>query len=126
MIIITDQPIDLAPLIEKIDKREAGSVVFHLGVVKPNLAGRQSLGITFTAQANLEEEMKRIEADLRARFKLEDVLLARRMGELKPGDSILLAAVSARDRESAFAACREAVERFKTMSAISKVERFAE
>ena len=126
MVIVSNTPLDLSGLIAILGKEGAGSCVFHLGVVKPVAGGRKSQGIEFKVQGDMTGELKAIEADLRSRYPLQDVILARRVGTLAVGDSILLAAVAAADRDSAFAACREAIERFKTMKTVGKKELYLE
>jgi molybdopterin synthase catalytic subunit len=122
MIKIVDGDIDVGEVIGKLDQQGAGSVVFHLGVVKPDPEGKKSEGIVFGMKGDMEAELRSIEKDLRAQLKLIDVILIRRLGTLKVGDSILVAAVSAKGRVDAFAACREAVERFRRMKTIDKKE----
>lgn len=126
MIILTDQPINVSDLIAKLPKDRAGSVVFHLGVVKAEAGGKKSQGIVFSDRGGLEAEIKDVEIDLRASYKLEGVLLCRRLGALKVGDLIMAVAAAAPDRESAFAACREGVERFKSLKQIQKKELYEE
>jgi len=52
----------------------------------------------------------------------EMVALCRRMGRLKPGEVILVAAVSAAHRREALEACQHAVERLRAMRSVSKRE----
>lgn len=124
MIELTESPIDPGTIYERLSRERAGSVVVHLGVVKPVVEERATRGIRFTPLDGLEEEIAGIERKLREKWSLTDVLLIRRVGELAIGEIILAAAVSAADRESSFAACREAVESFKKLKCVEKEELF--
>ena len=125
MIEVTEKTLDLARLLAAIDQAGAGSVVVHVGVVKPEPAGGgKSSGLTLARGGDLEAELAAIEADLRSRFPLVGVVIARRLGRLAVGDHILFVGVSAPDRDSAFAACREALERVKFMKTLRKEEHY--
>jgi len=126
MIELTEKPIDPAAVYERLSRESAGSVLLHVGVVKPVAQGKSTKGIRFTPQKGLEEEIQTIESAIREEWDLADVLLVRRVGTLSIGEIILVAAISAADRESAFGACREAVERFKKLKKVKKEELFEE
>ena len=124
MIEITDKPINPSNVFERLSHKNSGSVVFHFGVVKEAVEGKRTKGIRFAPKGDLEGELKALEALLRNNWKVEDILIIRRMGELRIGDIILVAAVSAQSREDAFGACRDAVEGCKKIKNISKKELF--
>lgn len=124
MIELTEKPIEPASVYERLSRDGAGSVVVHFGVVKPVVSDRRTRGIRFAAQGDLLDEIQSIEAELRNKWGVTGVLLIRRVGELSIGEIILVAAVAAPDREAAFAACRDAVERFKKLKRVQKEELF--
>jgi len=119
---LTGEPIEAGRIFQKLSQKGAGSVVVHFGVVKPSVEGRKTRGILFEERGDLAGEMKALEEKLRKDYDLIDVVLVRRTGELRVGDIILAAAVSAVGRDAAFGACREAVESFKKMENIGKRE----
>jgi molybdopterin synthase catalytic subunit len=57
---------------------------------------------------------------------LEDVLLIRWTGCLAVGEIISLVAVSSPSSEDAFEACKFGISRMNEMSAITKIEKFAD
>ncbi len=124
MIELTEKAIDPKGIYERIFKDGAGSVVVHFGVVKPVVSDRRTRGIRFAPKGDMEGEIRSIEAELRKKWGITDALLIRRVGELSIGDLILVAAVSAPDREAAFGACHDAVERFKKLKCVQKEELF--
>jgi len=125
MIEITEKPIDPNTIYNRLSTFGSGSLVVHFGIVKPVVEERRTKGIQFTQEGDLKREMEDLEAELRKKWDgIKDVLFIRRMGNLHIGDIILVAAISASGRESAFGACREAVEKFKKLKCIRKRELF--
>jgi molybdopterin synthase catalytic subunit len=125
MVELTDTPIEPMRIFQRLSNQDAGSVVVHFGLVKPVAEERSTRGIRFAPDGDLMNELRALEAELRAGWKVTDVLLVRRMGELPVGEIILAAAVAAPGREAAFGACRDAVEGFKKMKHLRKQELFA-
>ena len=125
MVELTDTPIEPMRIFQRLSNQDAGSVVVHFGLVKPVAEERRTRGIRFAPDGDLMNELRALEAELRARWEVTDVLLVRRMGELPVGEIILAAAVAAPGREAAFGACRDAVEGFKKMKHLRKQELFA-
>jgi molybdopterin synthase catalytic subunit len=124
MEIVTNRPLDPAAMFEKIRKSEAGSVLLHYAVVKSQTGGRVSAGIHFEKAGDIEGELHALAADIKQRWKIEDVLLVRRIGTLEIGDIISLIAVSSPDSNDAFEACRSGLGKFKKMTTLKKTERF--
>jgi molybdopterin synthase catalytic subunit len=100
----------------------SGSVVVHLGIVKPEAEGRPTAGMRLTRDGDLEGALAAIERDLRSRWKLNDLVLIRRLGELKVGDVIMAVGVAAAGKDEAFAACAEAVRLLKRRQGLRKEE----
>lgn len=124
MEIVTEDPLDPGRCFEQIDKQGSGSVLFHYAVVKDQAGDRTSTGIRFERNGDTEAEMAGITADIRGRWAVDDVLLARRIGTLKVGDVISLVAVSSPTSSDAFDACRFGLERLKKMVSLRKTELF--
>ena len=122
MIKVTENPIDIGRIYEHLSRDGAGSVVIHLGIVKPVVDDRATQGIRLVRDGNLEGELNNIEHQLREKPGIIDVLLIRRIGELSVGEFILVAAVSAITRDEAFGACQEAVEALKQKRGLKKEE----
>lgn len=123
MEIVTNKPVDPATMFQKIRKSEGGSVLLHYAVVKSQTGGQVSAGIQFEKAGDIEGELHAIAVDIKQRWKIEDVLLVRRIGILDVGDIISLIAVSSPASTDAFDACRHGLERLKKMSTLKKTER---
>ena len=124
MEIVSDKPIDPSEVYGLIKKHTAGSVVFHFAVVRPSTENKTTNSIEYCANGDVNEELRTISDEIRAKWKIEDVLIIRRLGRLNIGDIISLVAVSSPHRQEAFETCRYGVERLKKMSTITKKETF--
>ena len=111
-------------LFEKLRKQNSGSVIFHYAVVKSQAGEKPSSGIRFERGGDMEAEMSEIEADIRGRWPVDDLLLVRRLGLLKVGDLISLVAVSAEASSNAFEACQYGLSCIRKMASIKKTELF--
>ncbi len=123
MIVITKDAVDPKTMYERIGKSEAGSILLHYAVVKGQAGERASAGIHFERAGEVESELSAIEADIKERWNVEDVLLVRRIDTLEIGDVISLIAVSSPTSQDAFDACRHGLERMKRMKTLKKTER---
>jgi len=124
MEIVSNKPIDPGEVYELIKKDTAGSVVLHFAVVRRSTENKTTSSIEFHASGDVDEELRTISDEIRKKWKIEDVLIIRRLGGLNIGDIISLVAISSPHREEAFEACRYGVDRLKKMSTITKKETF--
>ena len=124
MIEVTENPIETGKIYEQLSQDGVGSIVMHFGIVKPVVDERKTSGIRLLKDGDVAGEMKKVEHHLREKWKVVDVLLIRRIGELHVGDVILVAAVSSPSKDEAFGACQEAVEALKKKRGLRKEELF--
>ena len=124
MNLITEEPLDTGRLFAGLAKHDSGSVIFHFAVVKGRAGDKSSAGIRCERDGDMEAEMTDIEKDIRERWPIDDLLLARRLGLLPIGELISLVAVSAAASDDAFAACRYGLSRIRKMASIKKTELF--
>ncbi len=123
MVMITHDPIDPSTAYDMIAKEHAGSIVFHYATVKELKShDKATTGIEYLTNGDTEAELAEIAAELTEKWKLENVLLIRRIGCLGIGDIISLVAASSPNSEDAFASCRHGISRLKKMATIKKNE----
>jgi molybdopterin synthase catalytic subunit len=70
-----------------------------------------------------EREISRQVEDAGSRWPLAGVVVVHRVGELKPGEVIVLVAVAAAHRREAFAACEFLMDKLKTAAPFWKEEK---
>jgi molybdopterin synthase catalytic subunit len=126
MLMVTDQPIDLAGLQGMVEGPARGGVVTFLGVVRDHQAGRTVLALEYSAYGPMaEREMAAIVAEAEGRWPVA-VAARHRIGPLAIGDAAVAVVAAGGHRDEAFAACRFVIEAIKRRVPIWKRERYAD
>jgi molybdopterin synthase catalytic subunit len=73
-------------------------------------------------QGMTEAELSRIEAEAQSRWLLQASLIVHRVGELKPGDNIVLVVTASEHRQAAFEAAGFLMDYLKTRAPFWKKE----
>jgi molybdopterin synthase catalytic subunit len=90
-------------------------------------AGQRVEGLTYEAlEAMVVSVLGEVAEEIEQRFGVGRVAIVHRVGEVGVGESSVAIAVAAAHRETAFAACRYAIEELKARAPIWKAERFAD
>jgi len=122
---VTGESISLEQVLSGLKASNSGSVVTHVGVVRPASEGKKVASIEYLINGKeAERELGDIASEIRSRWEIEDIALCRRAGCLNFGEVILMVAVSAPRHKAAFEACQGAVERMKNMRSVTKREVF--
>jgi molybdopterin synthase catalytic subunit len=110
-------------LLEKLSKRNTGAVVSFLGIVRGFSEGEKVEKLEFESYEEVaRERLQEIGETAKERFGVEDVLIVHRIGDILPGEKIVLIAVSAAHRNEAFDACRWMIDELKKNVPIFKKE----
>lgn len=127
MIRLTRETIDHARMTEKVRRHSAGAVVTFLGTVRDLTEGRRTVALDYEAYPEMAlQKMGEIEADVRARWPVVEMVMEHRLGRLQLGDISVAVAVSCPHRHQAFDACRHAIDRLKELVPIWKQENWAD
>jgi len=127
MICLTREPIDHAALTEQVRGPHCGAVVTFLGTVRDVTGNTVTVALDYEAYPGMaEKKLAEIEADVRARWPVGDVVMVHRLGRLTVGEVSVAVAVSCPHRADAFAACRHAIDRLKELVPIWKREHGAD
>jgi molybdopterin synthase catalytic subunit len=102
---------------------EVGAFACFVGLVR-DLAGDEKIeSMTLEHYPGMtERQLEKIEADARARWKLNDVLIVHRYGKLLPGDRIVLVATTSGHRQDALESCEFLIDWLKTKAPFWKKE----
>jgi molybdopterin synthase catalytic subunit len=123
MVKVTEALVSPQLLLDSLRTDSSGSIVTHLGIVRPNSNGRKVVSIEYEADINASErELSNIANEILAKWEIQDIALYRRVGKLNLSDVILIAAVGAPHRKEAFEACEYAVECMRSMKSVRKKE----
>lgn len=126
MTFLTDEPIDLAPLLAAVCSPTRGGVASFLGLVRDHHEGRQVVRLNYSAYGPMAEaECARIVAEAEAQWPVT-IALKHRSGMLEVGDIAIAVVAAAAHRTAAFDACRLVVEEVKRRAPIWKQEFYAD
>lgn len=122
---LTEDPLDLAALLEETATDAAGALVAFGGTVRMENEGRPVNGINYTTYAPLAAKtLAEIEQECLQKFEILACRIAHRTGALKPGELSVLVVVRAAHRPAAFDAARHAIDALKQRVAIWKEEQY--
>lgn len=100
-----------------------GAIVSFVGTVRDLNDGRDVARMTLEHYPGMTEKaLDAIVAQARGRWDLYDALVVHRVGNLGPGDQIVLVAVTSAHRGDAFAACEFIMDYLKTEAPFWKKE----
>ena len=127
MIQIAVKPISPADVLSSLKRSNSGSLIMHVGVVRPLSEGKKVVSIEYQInQEEAEQELSNLASEIHGKWEIDDIALCRRSGLLNFGEAILIVAISAPRHKAAFQACQFAVEQMKNMASVTKREVFAE
>jgi len=125
---VVQEPVDLnrevQDIIKKTAPRGGGGVVIFVGYVKGKVGDANVKVLEYEAyEPYATSKIREIEEWARGQEGVLDVRIYHTAGSLRPGDTTLYVFVSAVNREVAFRAARETLERVKHEVPIFKLER---
>ena len=105
---------------------KVGGLASFVGLVR-DLAGQDTVSaMTLEHYPGMtEKRLAEIEAEARARWPLESVLIIHRYGKLEPGDRIVLVATTSAHRQAALESCAFLIDWLKTKAPFWKLEQGA-
>lgn len=108
------------------DDTSIGGVATFIGKVRGEVQGVPLVSMTLEHYPGMTEtELESIETEAQERFRLSASLIIHRVGELKPGDNIVLVAACAPHRQDAFLGAEFLMDYLKTRAPFWKKETLA-
>lgn len=124
---VTDQSLELDPLLTQTESEECGALVVFGGTVRLYNDGRKVTDINYSVYAPLAEKMlSEIEQETLRRFDIVRCEIRHRVGDLEIGDLSVVVVVRAAHRAAAFEAARYAIDTVKHQVPIWKYEVYAD
>jgi molybdopterin synthase catalytic subunit len=103
--------------------RKIGAVASFIGTVRDLNDGDEVRGMTLEHYPGMTEKaLQEIVAQAKTRWNIFDALVIHRVGELAPGDQIVLVVTTSAHRGEAFAACEFLMDYLKTQAPFWKKE----
>ena len=126
MIALTEEALDLAPLVAAVADPEHGGTATFTGTTRREGGGRVVAALHYEAYEELAlAEMHAIAREAREAFGATLALL-HRTGRVDVGEPSVMVAASAGHRPAAFAACRYAIDELKARVPVWKQTVFAD
>jgi molybdopterin synthase catalytic subunit len=120
---VTDKPIDLQELVDRVTDPEAGAIATFIGTTRNNNQGRRVIALDYEAYPEMaEKELARLGEEAKKKWQICRMAIVHRIGPVQISEPSVIIAVSAAHREAAFAACRFAIEEIKKTVPIWKKE----
>ena len=120
-------PIDAAALVHYVRTDSDGAIVTFDGCVRDHSHGRRTLYLDYEAYESMAlAKLTEIATEIHAKFAIDRIAVAHRLGRLEIGETSVFIAVSAAHRAPAFEACRYAIDTLKRIVPIWKKEYFAD
>lgn len=125
MAILTEAPIRLDPLIDRVRAPDRGGIAIFLGLVRDHHQGKGVLGLDYSAYGPMAEAVtQEIIREVESRESRVAVAVQHRIGALTIGDTAVAVVAAAAHRGDAFDACRYVIEELKKRVPVWKREMF--
>ncbi len=122
-VVITEEDFDIEEMKDDMLKESDGAVVVFNGVVRGENKGLDVEEMKVERYEDMtEKEMVKVRDEAINNFKVRDVKIVHRYGELEVGDNIVGIVVTAPHREAAFDACKYSIDRLKEIVPLWKKE----
>ncbi|KAK4176887.1 putative molybdenum cofactor synthesis protein 2 large subunit [Triangularia setosa] len=122
---LTDAPLDILSIMDKVRSPEAGAIVTFAGTTRNNFASKPVSFLTYTSYRPLAlQTLSSIASSLLAKHSLKGIAIVHRLGTVPIGEESILIAVSSAHRKAAWLAGEEALEECKEKVEVWKREEF--
>lgn len=120
---ISDQALDEAEVVSRVDGPDAGGIVSFVGNVRNHARGHEIEYLEYEAYPEMaEREMTKIADEAGEKWPGTRVAIAHRVGHLDVGDAAVVVVAASAHRDEAFQACRFAIDTLKVRVPIWKRE----
>jgi molybdopterin synthase catalytic subunit len=125
MIEITNKPISPEQVIGRAKTGGSGCVATYVGLIRDNSHGKKVLSVEYQDKdGKAVAGMRKIVAEAKQKWLVENIAFTHRIGKLKVGDINLVVAVAEGHRGEGFAACQYIIDRFKESLPTHKIETY--
>ena len=127
MIKITTKAISAGQVISRAKTGGSGCVATYVGLIRDNSHGKKVISVEYQDKdGKAVEGMRKIVAEAKQKWQVENIAFTHRIGKLKVGDINLVVAVAAGHRGDGFAACQYIIDRFKESLPTHKIETYVD
>jgi len=117
------EPIEIAPLRERLIGPEDGAVVVFEGIVRNQSHGKRVQYLEYSAYETMAlRKLEEIGKQAKEQFAVRQIGIIHRLGRLEIGECSIVIAVTSAHRATAFQACRFVIDAIKQAVPIWKKE----
>ena len=111
---LSDGPLSLEAAVDEVRSDEAGAIATFIGTTRVESRGRTVERLDYEAYEGMAEQvMAEIAAELKGRYDILEIAIHHRTGRVEIGEESVVIAVSAKHRQDALAACKDAIDTLK-------------
>jgi len=127
MIELTEQPIDVARVIQAVCRPTAGAVVLFLGVVREDGQTAKTVALEYECyQQMAEKELRKLQSEAASRWPGTSCAIVHRVGKVPLGEATVAIAVAAPHRKEAYSASQWLIDELKSRVPIWKQEHLSD
>ena len=120
---ITQNPIDVNGLLQKVRTEEDGGIALFLGTVRRHSRHEKVIWLEYEAYPAMAlRSFQTIAEEVHRQWGVERISIVHRVGRLQVGDIAVAVVAASPHRKEAFKACQYAINRVKEISPIWKKE----
>jgi molybdopterin synthase catalytic subunit/molybdopterin converting factor small subunit len=120
---LSDAPLSLDAAVAEVRADEAGAIATFIGTTRVHSRDRTVRHLDYEAYEGMAEQvMSRIATELKERYDILDIAIHHRTGRVDIGEASVVIAVSAKHRQDALAACKDAIDTLKEQVPLWKKE----
>ena len=125
MIEITTKIISPEQVINRAKTGGSGCVATYVGLIRDNSHGKKVFSVEYRDKdGKAIEGLRKIAAEAKEKWPVENIAFTHRVGKLKVGDINLVVAVAAAHRGDGFSACQYIIDSFKESLPTHKIETY--
>ena len=123
MFYLVRDPIEIQPILDKMQKPEDGALVVFEGVVRNNANEKSVRFLEYEAYESMAlKKIEEIGSQAKKDFDIRDIAIVHRLGHMEIGECSIVIAVASAHRGPAFDACRYSIDTIKQTVPIWKKE----
>jgi len=122
---LSDEPLDPGAVIREVADPRAGGIATFIGTTRVESRGRTVHYLDYEAYEGMAEQvMAEIATELKERYEILEIAIHHRTGRVEIGEASVVIAVSAKHRQDALAACKDAIDTLKDRVPLWKKEAY--
>jgi molybdopterin synthase catalytic subunit/molybdopterin converting factor small subunit len=122
---LAEEPLSLDAAVDEVRSEAAGAIATFIGTTRVESRGRAVLHLDYEAYEGMAEQvMEQIADDLKSRYDVLEIAIHHRTGRVEIGEASVVIAVSAKHRQDALAACKDAIDTLKEQVPLWKKEAY--